>query len=311
MGYQVITVTLNPALDVTLWADRIDFAEPVKATAEKVYAGGKSLNISRVLTGFGIANKAVGIAGKNNLPSMQQLLEQDQVKHEFVTTPGSIRENVTLCLADGKVLKINRSGPEVAPALLDEVASLISRNLSEDTIIVFSGGMPPNLSKEDYSGLIGHFTQRNHCVAVDNDVFDLATLERLHPFIIKPNEVEFEKLTGRQGLTPPERLKEIERVVQLTDHLLLSLGADGAIYANRREAYHIHAPKVTVNSTVGAGDTTLACFLTAWMEGSSFPDCARYAVAGGTASVQLDGTASITRADWQNVIDGTTIEQIL
>lgn len=310
MSYQVIAVTLNPALDVTLWAKEVDFEEPVKTYAETVYAGGKAVNVSRVLTSLGVKNCLTGIAAKNNLATMEELLKQDQVEYHFVSPPGSIRENVTLCLDDGKLLKINRTGPEVGASALAQVAEKIRANLSSDTILVFSGGKPPNLTEQDYKSLVLSFSHGSNRLAVDNDVFSRETMEEIHPFFIKPNYLEFNRLMRCKGMTRRECVEQLQRATQLADHVLVSMGADGGLYANGEGVYHITPPKVAVKSTIGAGDTTLACFLTACLQGNPYETSARYAVAGGTASVQLDGTDKITPEQWRHAIAQTTMEKI-
>lgn len=309
MDYQVLTVTLNPALDVTVWADDVDFEEPVKARAETVYAGGKAINVSRVLTSLGITNKAVGIACENNFLTLRQLLEADGVAYAFVNPPGSIRENLTLCLNGGRVLKVNRRGEEIPPTALREVGNLIGEALSPDSVIAFSGGMPPNCTQELYADLVLQFCQSGRRIALDNDIFSLETVRRIHPLVYKPNLVEFKKLVGCKNLTRRDLLAKVREVSDCCEHLLLSMGGEGALFAGGGELYHLSVPEVEVKSTIGAGDTTLASFLAAYLNGESPLGCACSAVAGGTASVMLEGTAAISRDQLQEVRKNITAEK--
>ncbi|MBC5788393.1 1-phosphofructokinase family hexose kinase [Clostridium facile] len=307
---QVIAVTLNPALDVTLWAKRLDFDEPVKAISETVYPGGKAVNIACVLHSLGTECQLLGVACRNNLASMEQLLQQKGVSYQFVSPPGSIRENLTLCLEDGKVLKVNRTGEKIAPEVLDQVCQMIRKNLkSPQDILAFSGGKPPNLSVEQYFQMVRSFHDLPNPITLDNDLFSLEMVTQIHPFVIKPNYVEFLHLTGYSSLEGDELLCQIARVVNCTDHLLLSMGADGGYYANQSGIWKITTPSVPVKSTVGAGDTSLACFLTAILQGKRPEQAALWAFAGGTASVQLDGTGTITPEQWQKAATQTRCDQ--
>ena len=107
---KIVTISLNPALDVTIWLTTMDFAEPNQAAREEIFAGGKSVNISRVMTSLGMPAKALGLCGKENAGRFLKLLEQDGVSNDFVRLEGSTRENLTIVIPDKRVLKINRAG---------------------------------------------------------------------------------------------------------------------------------------------------------------------------------------------------------
>ena len=303
--FDLITVSLNPALDVTLSVGELDFEERNKTKGETVYAGGKAINVSRVLTSLGIANRTIGLAGKDNFPALDKLLDEDNVQHQFFPIPGSIRENLTICLADGKVLKINRQGPDVPNAALEKLQRFLSQLLDKDDrqyILAFCGGTPPNLSVSQYKDFIASF-QRDHVrIVLDSDVFSCQEILSLAPFCIKPNRIEFAKMLGKGNPSFDELLSGARMLAENVPHILLSLGADGLLYIHQQEAYWITVPPVKVKTTIGAGDTTLAGFLAALQAGQSYETAARYAAACGTASVQLEGTGAVTPAQVMEIL---------
>ncbi|MDF2567907.1 MAG: 1-phosphofructokinase, partial [Oscillospiraceae bacterium] len=120
---KVITVTLNPALDATIWTENLDFNEPVGTLKEEVYAGGKSVNVSRVLTRLGVPNKLVGIVGQENIVVFEKLLLKDKVDFDFIATKGFVRENLTLVFPNENVLKINRQGSDIKLSSLKQLFS--------------------------------------------------------------------------------------------------------------------------------------------------------------------------------------------
>ena len=122
---RVLTVTVNPALDATLWVTALDFDEPVDATQETVYAGGKALNVARVLTSLRIPSRAIGLAGQQNILSLEKLLLKDKVDFDLIPVQGSVRENLTIVLPDRRVLKINRSGSPLERSALQELKERI------------------------------------------------------------------------------------------------------------------------------------------------------------------------------------------
>ena len=87
---RIITVSLNPAMDVTLWVHTLDFTEPNKTSDEKVYAGGKAVNISRVLASYGYEGcRCLGVAGSDNFQTFGALLREDGVDYDFIQIPGA------------------------------------------------------------------------------------------------------------------------------------------------------------------------------------------------------------------------------
>ena len=145
---KIVTVTLNPALDATLWLDSLDFAEPNEAERELLYAGGKGVNISRVLASLGIEAKAYGICGSDNAGRFLSLLDGDGVTHDFVRVEGAVRENLTINIPNGRFLKINRKGCGVSVEAMRQLRQKLEDEVNggEKTLMVFAGSLPPNVT---------------------------------------------------------------------------------------------------------------------------------------------------------------------
>ncbi len=131
MQFNIISISMNPSIDVSLWVSKIDFEEPVKCIKEKLYPGGKAINVAKVLNELGINNKIIGIAFENNFKSLSSLLDEHELHYDFIIEKGSIRENTTITLENGKIFKINRSGNNVEDSTLDQLKKLILSNISE------------------------------------------------------------------------------------------------------------------------------------------------------------------------------------
>ena len=160
MGNQfdrIIAVSLNPALDVTLWVNTLDFNEPNKTTEEKVYAGGKAINIARVFASYGAENACcLGVAGSDNYQTFTQLLHADGVKFDFVQIPGAVRENLTLVIPDKRVLKVNRAGCPVSAKAMHELKDRLLEEIAplQHCLLIFAGSLPPNITPEAYKAFI-------------------------------------------------------------------------------------------------------------------------------------------------------------
>lgn len=295
---KIITVTLNPALDVTLWLNALDFVEPNETAREVLYAGGKGVNISRVLASLGVRAKALGICGSDNAGRFISLLDGDGVTHDFVHTDGAVRENLTVNIPDGRFLKINRKGSIVPVEAMHQLRRKLEDELQGGgkTLMVFAGSLPPNVTPEGYRSFLLSFRRENVFFALDNAFFKLEDLQEIQPFIVKPNLLEFRKMSGSDLRTEQSIVKLARSMTGYVEHTLVSLGPKGLIYAGPEGLYRLHNQPVKVKSTVGAGDTTLAAFLAALQRGLPASEAARYAVAAGSASVTLDGTDVVSPA---------------
>lgn len=301
---KIVTISLNPALDVTIWLTTMDFAEPNQAAREEIFAGGKSVNISRVMTSLGMPAKALGLCGKENAGRFLKLLEQDGVSNDFVRLEGSTRENLTIVIPDKRVLKINRAGFPVSIEGMKQLRAKVEEEIQGNgkILLVFAGSLPANLTSESYKAFLLSFRREGVCFALDNSFFHLSDIAEICPFLIKPNLLEFRQMSGSDLRTEQSIVKLARSLTAHVDHVLVSLGAKGMIYAGQDSGCRIYSPQVPVRSTVGAGDTSLAAFLCALQRGMAPCDAAVYGAAAGTASVMLDGTG---------IVSGKMIDSIL
>lgn len=309
---RIITVTLNPALDVTLWIPSMDFNEPNKTTAEKIYAGGKGVNISRVLESLNIFSLATGIVGEDNGKMFTDLLNADSVRHRMVTVKGAVRENITLVAPGNQVLKVNRAGCAADAEALKEVRRQIVRAAEDysSVLLIFAGSLPPGISAADYKGFILSLKKDKVKVAVDTSVFTAEDIEEIRPWLIKPNLPEFRQMCGKAFADERELTEAAQRMNDFVEHVMISLGGDGLLYVNDGQILRLTPPSVEVKSTVGAGDTTLAAFIYAMQMGNEPGNAAVIASAAGTASVMLDGTEAVTLDRIEAILGKMTVKTI-
>ena len=309
---KIITISINPALDVTLWIETMDFSEPNKTTREEIYAAGKSINVSRVLASLQTPSMSLGICGDDNSKLFASLLQRDGVKFDFVTIPGYIRENLTLIIPDGRVLKINRPGFPVPSDAMKRLKIRIEEEIKDcgNVLLVFAGSLPPNITAEAYKAFILSFRRDGILVALDTAVFKMRDIEEIRPFIIKPNLVEFRQMCGSDLRTEQSIIKLSKTLSNYVDHVLVSLGAKGLIYTGANWSYRLSTPAVKVQSTIGAGDTTLAGFIHSLQQGKSPQEAITYAVAAGSASVMLEGTDIVTPKQVEAQIERVAVKSI-
>lgn len=293
---KIITIALNPSLDVTLWPETYEEGEPNRCCREKVYPGGKSVNVTRVLKSLGISARLIGIAGKDNIDLLRGLLDRDGIDYHLLETNGAVRENITVIAPDRRAFTVNRQGIPLEKRVWERLPELVQKEIlpEGENLVVFAGSLPPNISAAEYKELILAVRRPNVKIALDTDFFSLADIREIAPFVIKPNLAEARNILNRPDITAENAFEMAALLAEAAEHVLLSMGAEGICYRHRQEGCYARVPAVTVSSTVGAGDTALAGFLAMMQQGKSWSDSVRYAAACSCASVTLEGTQAVT-----------------
>lgn len=266
--HAVVTVTLNPAIDRTVWVDRLRVGGTNRTAETRATIGGKGINVARTLARLGVPVIALGIAGEDQAPAIERHLATLGVRSRFLSTPGETRTNLKLIEGDGRLTEINGSGPEVSGELLDalerELLSVVEGQRART--VVFAGSLPPGAD----ASLYATWTRKLHdfpgTVRVLADTSDqaLALVAAARPFLVKPNRVEAEALLGHAIDGTDDACVAAQEIAGLGPRaVLLSLGRRGAVAACDGTARVLEAPAIDTASgrlltTVGAGDAMVA-----------------------------------------------------
>lgn len=311
----IITVTLNPSIDVTLWLDGLRSDEANRVLKESREVGGKGINVSRVVQSFGLDNLCLAVAGKDNYAEFVQFLEKAGLRYEILQVEGVVRENLTL-RSEGETIKLNRKGLSMSTMLVGALMALIQSRLRPGDIVVFGGSLPENITVQDYVELILAVKNAGALVAVDSDLLTLEHYRRIAPWLIKPNIHELRHILDVKGNTITD-VMEAARVLNRAgvEHALVSLGGNGLICSSRTEdgkesCVRVTVPQVEVKSTVGAGDSALAGFIVGCVKGQPLTECARLAAACGTASAMMDGTAVADKEAASRLLEAVSAEEM-
>lgn len=307
----ILTVTLNPSFDVTLWLGALSESMVNRIENETKEAAGTGVNIALALRKLGNNVRAVGIAGDENLPPFIEHLRMNGISANFVPVPGAIRENITLRV-DDRTIKINRKGPTCTPEDITNLKRIISRLTVSGDIIIFGGSIPQGMDSSDYCELIEYASNLNLRVAVDSDVLSAQQLEKIRPWMAKPNEFELAMMTGKKLETLDDVLREAKNLCENgIENVIVSMGDKGLIAVCESCVVMAQVPKINVKSTVGAGDSTLAGFVAAYLDGLDFKDCAKFAAACGTAAATFDGTGMIDREAAEKYVGQIVVKELI
>ena len=253
-------------------------------------AGGKGVNVSRALASVGTKNTAVIVIGRENGDEFCRLLDKDGLAVLPICREGRIRENITLHEKENPETRISFGGFSVDCTLLDEMADYIG-GCDGETIVTLTGSIPSGITAKDVLDRLCALKDTGARIVIDSRSVSLDEIAEFKPWLIKPNKDEAEKYSGTKIETPDDAL-EIAKKLRLlgVEIVMISLGGDGAVLAAADGCFYAKAPQVSVLSTVGAGDSMIAGFTDAFVNGKSVAECLRRAVAFGTAACMCEGT---------------------
>lgn len=285
----IITLTLNPAFDVHCHTEQFFPFHENLAHITARDAGGKGVNISRALANYGINNNAVLVLGEENADEF--LSKLPQIPYRAITVPGRIRENITLHSDNDRETRISFGGFRAPENLSDEIENILQEWMSSDTVITVTGRNTDGLSMDRIKTMLRRLTEMGAKLVIDSRSFSLADLKELRPWLIKPNQEEISQYLGRTIDSFEETLSSALDLHQSgISNVMISMGDKGALLVCSDGIFTAVPPEITVRSTIGAGDSSIAGFLAAASKKASSAECLQLAVAFGSAACLTEGS---------------------
>jgi 1-phosphofructokinase len=302
----IVTLTANPSADrAVVLPDALVVGEVQRAVSSREDAGGKGVNVARVVAAAGADARAV--VPVNAHDPYRMLLEDTGIALDLVEVAGRARANLTITDPAGETTKLNLPGAELSAAEAEALTAGVVAAAEGATWLVLAGSLPPGVPATFYADLIVAVRARwgadAPLIAVDASGEALAAVvATARPDLIKPNHEELAELVGEDHATDADLLADAARratalVPDRVASALVTLGADGALLFTAEGSWRGRAPKIQVASTVGAGDSSLAGYLLAAVEGAAAPERLARSIAYGAAAATLPGTQAPTPAD--------------
>lgn len=301
----IVTLTANPSLDrAVILADALRPGEVQTADSTREDAGGKGINVTRVIAAAGEAT--VAVLPLDDDDPFAAALRAAHVPARPVAVRGAARANLTIADGEGTTTKINLPGVTRTGADADALVDAVVEASASASWLVLAGSLPPGLPDDFYVRVITavrHAHDPAPLIAVDTSGPALrAVVEAGAPDLIKPNDEELAELAG-VDLDPSVSLADAVHAVARTlvparvREAFVTLGAHGAVLVTAEGAWHGTPPPTRVRSTVGAGDSSLAGFLLGRSGGAAPDECVRTGIRYGSAAAALPGTQAPTPAD--------------
>ena len=257
-----LTLTLNPALDLTVELARLEPGQVNRSDAMHSHAAGKGVNVAQVLADLGHTLTVSGFLGEDNAQVFETLFTQRGFVDAFIRVPGETRSNIKLAEQDGRITDLNGPGPMVDEAAQQALLARLDQIAPEHDVVVVAGSLPRGVSPQWLQGLVTRLKSLGLKVALDTSGEALRVALAAGPWLIKPNTEELADALGCEVVTERAQAQAAHRLhTQGVEHVVISHGAEGVNWFSGGSALHASPPKVTVASTVGAGDSLLAGML--------------------------------------------------
>ncbi len=308
----IITVTLTPALDKTviLPGFRVDQVNRIQSL--RLDAGGKGINVSKVLRSLDTDSLATGILGGGTGRYIENSLRSQGIAADFVWVEQETRAN--LKVVDPELhtnTDINEPGAPVSADVIEAVYQKAEAVARAGDIVVLAGKAPAGTPDTVFADWIARLNRRGARAYLDADAGLLIEGVKAKPALIKPNDAELSRLTGRAF----DGVADMARAARELAHsgigtVVVSLGGDGALFVTAEQTLRGHGLRVPVQSTVGAGDSMMAAMAHGAEKGLPFRDTCALAMAVSAAAVTTPGTQPADADTVNQLLRQVKIEEI-
>lgn len=288
----IYTVTFNPAIDYIIKTDKSTVGNVLRTSEEAITVGGKGINVSIVLKRLGIQTTALGFVAGFSGNEIERLLKAEGVQTDFIhLEDGYSRINVKI---KGETeTEINAKGPHIPPHYLDMLSDKLD-TLQDDDCLVLAGSVPKGISSDIYCTIMEQLSHKDLKIVLDAEGDLLVKALKYKPFLIKPNNHELGAIFSKE-LESTDEIAKYAAILQKegAQNVLVSMGANGALLATDDGRFLLlPAPKGVLKNSTGAGDSSVAGFLSGYLKGGDYEDALLAAVCSGSATAFSKSLAS-------------------
>jgi tagatose 6-phosphate kinase len=307
----ILAVTMNPSVDISyriheFKQDAVNRVENVRKTA-----GGKGLNVARVIAQMEEKVLATGVLGGTIGDYIVQELNKSHIPNDFLKIEKESRNCIAI-LHEGMQTEILESGPTLTNEEGKDFLEKFEQLLAKVTLVTISGSLPKGLAVDFYQQMLTISQRQGIPVILDSSGEPLraALLHKAKPLAIKPNVTELSQLLG---MNVDSRINSLK---QALDHewfkgiewIVVSMGGDGAFVRHGTDDYRVAIPKIDVVNPVGSGDAVVAGLAVALNRNQSVETVLKTAMTTGVLNTMEAGTGSINMAKFGQYFDLVKID---
>lgn len=308
----VITVTMNPAIDKTVEIEALQPGGLNRILKVEYDAGGKGINVSKTIYELGGESIATGFLGGNSGKTIENVLNEKNIRHDFIWVEGETRTNTKVFEKNGAVTELNEPGPVITEAQVEELLKKLESYAEEGTLFILAGSIPTGVDKGIYAKITRLAHEKGAQVLMDADGELFRQALEAAPDIIKPNRVELEEYAGVDYRASHEELLEMaKKLMEKGIHTVaVSMGKSGAMFV--KGDYEVKCPALSVkaHSTVGAGDAMVAALAYAWDQKLGDEETVALCMATSAGAVTTVGTKPPSKELVETLKEQVVIEKI-
>lgn len=309
----ITTVTLNASIDKAYRLDS-DFqpGQVMRVKETRNTAGGKGLNVARVVQLCQEEVVATGFVGGFNGRYLEFLLEEDGIASRFTHIAGETRSCINVLDTAFGSTELLEAGCQVTEQEVAAFLEQYSQILEETDVVTLSGSLPQGVPVSIYAQLVELARQAGKQVILDSSGQSFQEGLKAKPTLVKPNQDEIQALFGLTIDTVEDTIVYARQIAaEGAQYVVVSLGGDGALMVTEEAVYHARPPKITPVNTVGCGDSMVAALAVGLKRGESPQECLKFAVAVGTANALTHSTGNFRQEDLDWIYPEVTVETLV
>jgi 1-phosphofructokinase len=282
----IYTITLNPSVDYIVRLENLKTGLVNTVDEEMKIAGGKGVNVTKVLKRLGHESTALGFVGGFTGQFIEQSLKEEALHSNFIHVNGDTRINIKL--KNGEETEINGLSPVITESDIEQLFTQLSQTVAGD-VVVMAGSVPSSVDQAIYSRILQALPDGVQAI-VDTKGKALKEVVRAKPFLVKPNHHELGDLFDVDITSVAEAVEYGKKVQEMgAKNVIVSLAGDGAVLITAEDVLFGNVPIGKVQNSVGAGDSVVAGFLSKYIETENLKEAFQSGIAAGSASAFSTG----------------------
>lgn len=308
----ILTLTLNPALDVLTSIDKVEGTHKMRCAAAIEHPGGGGVNVARVLHRLGASCVAAYLAGGVTGQRHHQLMRQDNVRCHLLPIAQETRESFSVHEnSSGQDFRFVLPGPTVTSQELEDCFDYVATHLPQQFLVI-SGGMAPGVPLDFYARLTRLAQQHGLPVVLDANGPALHAALQEGVFLFKPSVRELCELSGRDLPDATARIAACRELItqKKARIVVLSLGEAGAMLVSEDQNWRADPLNVEVQTTIGAGDSFVGGMVWALGRGHDLLHAFQYGVAASAAALLEKGTPLCQASDVHRLLPNVVVHAL-
>ncbi|OIJ18944.1 hypothetical protein BKP45_14540 [Anaerobacillus alkalidiazotrophicus] len=292
----IYTVTLNTAIDKIIKINGVltrKMNNKIRNVSFDI--GGKATHVSVVLSKLNINNIATGFVGSENALTLTTLLKNKGVTCDFISQENcSTRESLVILDDSGNgSFMITESGFEILEESQCKLVEKLSNQVTKNDYVVFAGSPPRGFNVDQYINIVKTVTDKGGKLIIDASGDYLREAIKLKPYLIKPNEFEFQELVGKPLNTIDEFIPEMKKLLNDgIEFVVVSLGKKGSLVGTKQSFYRVIPPVIKEINDTGCGDVFVGGLVASLYKQTSIEDMLEFSTALSASKASQNESSS-------------------